>query len=343
MIKIIKTHMEKYPKMQLQDVAKLLYQSEFGGGHMIADPEHSLLMLRSEHEKMSCRGEKLSFEDMIEDIGDGMCRIYLSCLDHGLRAEVLNDIFVQCANHKTGDALGLEQKIEIFLRACEEKELPFEFSEAKEYMQTWKEKGYCMMRHSELYRETYQPAYRVAENTYVRAYEIILEIMEKKPKVVAIEGMSASGKTTLGELLHKNFPESNLFHTDDYFLQPHQRTEQRLREVGGNLDYERFKEEIVMHLEDPNGICYRRYDCSTQELGAAVCVPYQPLTIIEGAYSHHPYFGNYYDIGVFCKISAEEQERRIKKRNGEKMWDLFKNVWIPLENEYFINWGRSKI
>ena len=31
---------------------------------------------------------------------------------------------------------------------------------------------------------------------------------------------------------------------DDYFLQPYQRTEERLAEPGGNVDYERFKEEI---------------------------------------------------------------------------------------------------
>ena len=40
------------------------------------------------------------------------------------------------------------------------------------------------------------------------------------PFIVAIDGMSASGKTTLGKQLHEHFPDSNLFHMDDFFLRP---------------------------------------------------------------------------------------------------------------------------
>ena len=33
MKEILLAHLKQYPQMQLQDVVKLLYQSEFGGGH----------------------------------------------------------------------------------------------------------------------------------------------------------------------------------------------------------------------------------------------------------------------------------------------------------------------
>ena len=59
------------------------------------------------------------------------------------------------------------------------------------------------------------------------------------------------------------------------------------------------------------------------------------LRIIEGAYSRHPYFGDPYDLRVLLKIDPAEQEARIRARNGEKMWRMFKNRWIPLENAYF--------
>ena len=90
------------------------------------------------------------------------------------------------------------------------------------------------------------------------------------PFVVAIDGMSGSGKTTLGHLLQETFPESNLFHMDDYFLQPHQRTPERLAEVGGNVNYERFKDEILLHLADRNGLTYKKYDCCTQTLSNGI-------------------------------------------------------------------------
>ena len=42
MINVIKEHLKCYPNMEINDVAKLIYQSEFGGGHMISDSEMSL-------------------------------------------------------------------------------------------------------------------------------------------------------------------------------------------------------------------------------------------------------------------------------------------------------------
>lgn len=168
--------------------------------------------------------------------------------------------------------------------------------------------------------------------------EIIKQNMDTKtdcPYVVAIDGMSASGKTTLGELLHKELPESNIFHMDDYFLQAHQRTPERLSEVGGNVDYERCKDEIILHLKDYGGLNYRVYDCQTQKLGSKIHVPWKPLVIIEGAYSQHPYFGKPYDLRIFCEISEEEQKKRILKRNSPEMLERFVNEWIPKENDYF--------
>ena len=159
--------------------------------------------------------------------------------------------------------------------------------------------------------------------------------LELRPFVVAIDGMSGSGKTTLAEQLKKHFPQANVFHMDDYFLQPHQRTEERLAEVGGNVDYERFREEIIAHLQDREGVKCRVYDCGAQTLGEVVFVPWSPLVIVEGAYSQHPYFGNAYSLRVFCEVSEEEQVARILQRNGEEMLDRFVEEWIPKENAYF--------
>ena len=110
MINVIKQHVSCYPDMQVQDVAKLLYQSEFGGGHLISDPEMSLKRIQEEFKAMNV----VTSSPEIEPIGDGMCRVYLSCLDKGMKAEVLNDIFVASANRKKGTISGLEEKINAF-------------------------------------------------------------------------------------------------------------------------------------------------------------------------------------------------------------------------------------
>ena len=155
------------------------------------------------------------------------------------------------------------------------------------------------------------------------------------PFVIAIDGMSGSGKTTLAKLLQAHFPASNVFHMDDYFLQPHQRTQTRLCEAGGNVDYERFQDEILSHINDKCGLAYHKYNCHTQKLSLEILATWKPLVIIEGAYSQHPYFGPYYNLGIFCEMSDEEQKQRILKRNGPDMLNRFLKEWIPKENLYF--------
>lgn len=158
---------------------------------------------------------------------------------------------------------------------------------------------------------------------------------EKRPFLIAIDGMCGSGKTTLANYLAKEL-NASLFHMDDFFLQPHQRTEERLSEPGGNVDYERFKEEVLDHLADACGITFRPFNCQEWKLAdKAVTVPYNNIMIVEGSYSHHPYFGDVYDVKLFLEISAEEQKKRIIARDGKDIWPMFEEKWIPMENKYF--------
>ena len=41
-------HLKRYPMMEIADMVKLLYQSEFGVGHMIKNPAASLERLERE-------------------------------------------------------------------------------------------------------------------------------------------------------------------------------------------------------------------------------------------------------------------------------------------------------
>ncbi len=158
--------------------------------------------------------------------------------------------------------------------------------------------------------------------------------------IVTIDGMSASGKSTLGFYLKELF-DCNLFHMDDFFLQDAQRTEERLMEVGGNVDYERFREEVLEELLKQKTVTYRPFDCKTRTIQSATEIPYKRLSIIEGSYSQHPYFSEVYGDSnlvvyrVFTKIPKEQQIERIRNRNGEFMLKRFVGEWIPKENAYF--------
>ena len=65
--------------------------------------------------------------------------------------------------------------------------------------------------------------------------------MAKKHKrfIVAIDGRCGSGKTTVAGVLGKRL-DAVVFHMDDFYLQKHQRIEERYNEPGGNVDRERW-------------------------------------------------------------------------------------------------------
>lgn len=161
--------------------------------------------------------------------------------------------------------------------------------------------------------------------------------IDKARLLVAIDGRCASGKTTLAAKL-KEAPWCNVIPVipmDHFFLQPHMRTKERLEQPGGNVDYERFLQEVLEPLSKGIEFSYRPYNCGTQQLDAPIRVLPAPVTIIEGSYSCHPALQKYYDYRIFLTTSYEEQLRRIGIRNGEDGVVAFKEKWIPLEETYF--------
>lgn len=168
----------------------------------------------------------------------------------------------------------------------------------------------------------------------VDAIEKLVQDTDKKRIIVALDGRCASGKSTLGFYLQELF-DANLFHMDDFFLQAHQRTEERLAEVGGNVDYERFMEEVLKPVLSGEPVHYRRFDCKSMTLAESASIPNKRVTIIEGSYCMNPYFGDIYDLKVFTDIEEPEQLENIRARNGEEKLVVFKERWIPKEEAYF--------
>ena len=161
----------------------------------------------------------------------------------------------------------------------------------------------------------------------------IKAMQEKNRIIVAIDGSCTSGKSTLASALAERL-DCNLFHMDDFFLRPEQRTPQRLAETGGNVDYERFHKEILLPLKTEQPFSYCPYDCSTGTLKEAVTVQMKYINIIEGTYSQHPYFGDVYDLRVFLKVSPDVRKQRILQRPAFLQKRFFE-VWIPMEQRYF--------
>lgn len=152
--------------------------------------------------------------------------------------------------------------------------------------------------------------------------------------LIAIDGRCSAGKTTLAAHLQKRC-DYNIFHMDDFFLRPEQRTLHRLDEPGGNVDYERFLQEVFLPLNSGKAFFYQPFDCRTQSLEEPVPVAPRSINIIEGSYSCHPALWNYYALHIFLSVDHSEQLRRIALRNGTEL-EKFTEKWIPFEERYFL-------
>ena len=164
--------------------------------------------------------------------------------------------------------------------------------------------------------------------------DTIDRLLSRKSQVLmAIEGPCTAGKTTLSQFL-KNKYACTVIPMDQFFLRPEQRTPDRLAQPGGNVDYERFYQEVLQPLQAGKSFSYRPFSCSTQTLTAPVEVVPERLTIIEGTYSVHPYFCDPYDLRIFLTIDPDTQRIRIGQRPVWKQ-ERFFNEWIPMETFYF--------
>lgn len=329
---LILDHCKRYPSLKPADIFKFLYQSTFGCGHMVKSPENAVEYIKKEAE------EAVSFSDVLtEELDGGFCRVHLSYLNEGLSSETLGKLFYLSSMKETEDKNALEKRINAVGELAYSDVLPFSADEYFTALEKWKGDGCPAIHHSEVFRDNYKPAYRVIHKNFVPFLPLFARVdgMLKQGKVrLAIEGGSASGKSTLGELF-KELYDCTVFHMDDFFLRPEQRTPERFAQIGGNVDKERFLSEVLVPLTKGETVNYRRFDCSEQKILPPLEIMPKKLTVTEGAYSMHQDLERYYNLSAFLDITPSCQKERILKRNSPEFVRRFFEEWIPMEMRYF--------
>ena len=162
-------------------------------------------------------------------------------------------------------------------------------------------------------------------------------LLELKNQIVfAIDGMAASGKTTLAGALQSVVPEAYIVHMDDFFLPPEKRNDAYLQRTLAFADIERFHDEVLLPLARPEAFSYRPYAFHPVPgfLPPVTLPEHRKLVIVEGAYCLHPDLFDAYDLCIMLTIASEAQQARILRRNGEAMLARFQSEWIPRENRH---------
>lgn len=153
---ILIAHAKRYPLMQPTDAVKLIYQNEFGGGHLIQDEEACLNYLRREYADM----EKDPAAALYEDIGNGIIRVNLAAVKAEDLEQLGQDFIASAAKHK-GTLDSFLNKLEVLQNLVEEGAFAFDTNALSAYLSEYKAAGYPAVSHSPEYRQAYKPAYRI--------------------------------------------------------------------------------------------------------------------------------------------------------------------------------------
>lgn len=340
---IVKKRLEETPCLEPVDAVKLAYQSEFGCGHLLAPEEECAGRIARELEE----SVPLERAAPYADIGGDLCRLNLRCPKaRSLPPRLMARMMHYTAREPRGSLEGFLERLEDLRALCREGELPFSLAQLEEYLAGYAREGYPPVGHSPRYRGAYGPAYRVVERLYGLALPIVEAVEERLRRMgralVVLEGDCAGGKTTLAKALAPLW-DAPVLSMDDFFLPPSLRTPERLGTPGGNVAYERFREEALEGLlaqakeGPPRPFVYRAFDCHAGTSSPREVSP-SPVVIIEGSYSHHPAFEEAYRklnaLRVFLFVEAKEQLRRLEARNPALL-PRFRREWIPLEKAYF--------
>lgn len=165
---ILMNHYHMYPYMQIEDFIKLIYQTVYGPKHFSSNPslEQIIIYLKAEILEI----DETQTDDYIEDIGNGYVRIYLNgSFQNAKKLNLLAETFYESMmmELKTPDQLKIFflNAIDEFLKLVKNKHIQLDETICKLWIDTYLDHGIHAISHSEIYRNTYKPHYRVVHQS----------------------------------------------------------------------------------------------------------------------------------------------------------------------------------
>lgn len=154
MNKYLTYHINKYPKMQIEDKIKLLMQGFLGPGHLVNDYQMVLTRVESELNQIS-----ISSTDIYEEISDTFVRVYLKPYYEKYHSfdKLINAFILSSKEEK--DFNGFLKELENLKQTLNKDEVNF----LNIYL---KNKNY-LISHSDIYRKLYNPHYLVISKKYI--------------------------------------------------------------------------------------------------------------------------------------------------------------------------------
>ncbi len=185
----------------------------------------------------------------------------------------------------------------------------------------------------------------ISEKTLLEISEVckrITEIkaMKNKPIVVAVDGRSGTGKSTISALIAES-TRGVLINTDDFWSggsdeeweakDPQTRADRA-------IDWQRLKREVIEPFLSAAVVQYFPFNFQDGSGLSASPIVVQPadIIILDGAYSSRPELEDLIDFSILV-ISQDDaaRRRRLILREGLKYMQRWHRLWDPAESHYF--------
>ncbi len=164
---LLSQHLRRYPRMQLEDIYKLLHQAALGPGHAVKDKADARARLEAEAASLS-DGPEEPVQDVISPDGK-LVRVHLrSFLAAGGRLDDLCGAFVDTANTYPASPDKLAKFCSCLGDLAAAGGIPWPRQEVVTWFDKIAEAGFPAVHHSPAFTENYQPAYRVVSVDFLK-------------------------------------------------------------------------------------------------------------------------------------------------------------------------------
>lgn len=158
---LLADHIKRYPKMQIEDVYKLLLQAALGSEHAVSNEEGAFNWMQNEVAKLSSVSTQ---ELLIDPIAPDkkLVRVHLRpYIEKKGDLKFLTKAFVQTANTFRGSKETLQRYLDCAVSIVEKNRSPFDAQAMKKFFAEKAAANYPAVHHSKAFAENYSPAYRV--------------------------------------------------------------------------------------------------------------------------------------------------------------------------------------
>jgi uridine kinase len=176
---------------------------------------------------------------------------------------------------------------------------------------------------------------------YVLTYQALAASLEhRRPAgrqlLVCIDGLGASGKSTIAHGLARASEDIQVVHVDDFYRPTSDRYVGPLadRPIGADFDLARLRAEVLVVVRSACVANYHVYDWSADRVSLDTVAATQPIVVVEGVYSFSAGLSGFFDFSIWVECPREVRLTRGLARDGEAARSRWEHDWMLGEDQY---------